>query len=165
MRVSQTSRSPRVIACALIATSLCVFVPYKLARDSEVLEETEQPTYLTCAGAPVRKSGGSWWPGKTGAYKDLRSDEKLVRQYVAKCITQEQTENKGTLGIAIPAGGVELLSNSLAAVTTLRNTLGSTLPIEVIYNGPEEYDKSLISQLEVTALHNCSPGIVLSLTR
>ena len=149
MRVGQTSRSPRVIACALIATSLCVFVPYKLARDSEILETTEQPTYLTCAGAPVRKSGGSWWPGKTGAYRDLRSDEKLLRQYVERCITQQQLEDKGTSGIVIPAGGVNLLSSSLAAVTTLRNTLRSVLPIEVIYNGSEEYDEELIMQLEV----------------
>lgn len=149
MRGTRIAITPRIVACALIATTFVVFVPYKLARDSEVLESTEQPTYLTCPGAPVRKSGGSWWPGKKGAYRDLRSDEKLVRQYVDRCLTEYEVEDQKTSGIAIPAGGVELLSNALATVTTLRRTLRSALPVEVIYNGPEEYDEKLVSQLEV----------------
>lgn len=149
MRSAPTRRSPRIIACALLSTSLLVFLPYKLARDSKTLELTEQPTYRTCPGAPVRTSGGSWWPGKRGALKDLRSDERLVQQYVDKCIAEQRTDNTGGSGIAIPAGGIELLSNALVTVTTLRQSLRSILPIEVIYNGLEEYDEKLVSQLEV----------------
>ena len=127
-------------------------LPYKIARDSEVLELTEQPVYLSCSGAPIRSRGSSWLPGNAGAVRDLRADQKLVQQYSNRCIKEAEVDIKDTrhtVGIAIPAGGVSLLSNTLAVVTVLRHTLRSVLPVEVIYNGAEEYDEELVTQLEV----------------
>ena len=166
MRAGILPRSPRTIACALIAVSVCFFVPFKLSRDSEVLESVEQPAHLTCSGAPVRKST-SWLPGKSGALTDLHTDEKTVKHYIDKCVLPsrfEEEEVKGsgaTVGIAIPAGGTWLLSNTLAVATVLRETLKSTLPIEVVYNGPEEYDELLVSQLQVSyvAAHSSYPVV------
>lgn len=154
MRPGALPRSPRTIACALIAASVCFLIPFKLSHDSEVLDSVEQPAHLTCSGAPVRKSA-SWLPGKAGALKDLHTDEKTVQQYIRKCITRPQEEGKvvpttgSSAGVAIPSGGKWLLSNTLAAVTVLRKTLRSKLPVEVIYNGQEEYDEALCNQLEV----------------
>ncbi len=155
MRAGLLPRSPRVVACALIAASVCFFVPFKLSRDSQVLDSIEQPAHLTCSGAPVRKTT-SWLPGKIGVLSDLHTDEKTVQHYISKCILPSHTDEdevKGSgakVGIAIPAGGKWLLSNTLAVATVLRKTLKSTLPIEVVYNGAEEYDELLVSQLEVS---------------
>ena len=155
MRAGILPRSPRTVACALIAVFVCFFVPFKLSRDSEVLDSVEQPAHLTCSGAPVRKTT-SWLPGKAGALTDLHTDEKTVKHYIDKCVLpsriaeEEVTGSGAKVGIAIPAGGNWLLSNTLAVCTVLRKTLKSALPVEVVYNGPEEYDELLVSQLEVS---------------
>ncbi len=155
MRAGILPRSPRTVACALIAVFVCFFVPFKLSRDSEVLDSVEQPAHLTCSGAPVRKTT-SWLPGKAGALTDLHTDEKTVKHYIDKCVLpsriaeEEVTGSGAKVGIAIPAGGKWLLSNTLAVCTVLRKTLKSALLVEVVYNGPEEYDELLVSQLEVS---------------
>ena len=154
MRAGLVPRSPRTIACVLIAASVCFLIPFKLSHDSEVLDSVEQPAHLTCSGAPVRKST-SWLPGNAGALKDLRADEKTVKHYIQKCILPSRNSEKtvettgATIGIAIPAGGKWLLCNTLAMVTVLRRTLKSTLPVEVVYNGQDEYDQMLVGQLQV----------------
>lgn len=143
--------------CALAAVSVCFFLPFKLSRDSQVLETVDQPAHLTCSGAPVRKSS-SWLPGNAGALKDLHADEKTVKSYIRKCVLSAHVDQKEaassgtTIGIAIPAGGKWLLSNTLTVCTVLRNTLRSALPIEVVYNGPEEHDELLVGQLEVCCI-------------
>ncbi|DBA84574.1 TPA: hypothetical protein ACH3X2_006154 [Trebouxia sp. C0005] len=160
MRAGTLPRSPRTVACALIAVSVCFFVPFKLSRDSEVLDSVEQPAHLTCSGAPVRKTT-SWLPGKAGALTDLHTDEKTVKHYIEKCVLpsriaeEEVTGSGAKVGIAIPAGGKWLLSNTLAVCTVLRKTLKSALPVEVVYNGPEEYDELLVSQLEALPNVTC----------
>ena len=154
MRAGSVSKSPRNIACAFIAAAVVFFVPFKLSRDSQVLDSVEQPAHLTCSGAPVRKSS-SWLPGKSGALSDLHADEKTVERYISKCVLPSRIDEKevagsgANVGIVIPAGGKWLLSNTLAVATVLRNTLKSSLPIEVVYNGVEEYDEVLVGQLEV----------------
>ena len=154
MRNGSPSRSPRIVICIVLAASVCFFIPFKLSRDSQVLETVDQPAHLTCSGAPARKSA-SWIPGNAGALKDLRADEKIVRSYIKKCVLpgrpekDEVTSTGITTGIAIPAGGKWLLSNTLAVCTVLRNSLRSSLPVEVVYNGPEEYDDLLTGQLQV----------------
>ena len=155
MRSGHAPRSPRLVACALVATVVCFLVPFKLSRDSQVLDAVEQPAHLKCSGAPARK-GSSWLPGTAGTLKDLRADEKTVKTYVEKCILSPPTREQEVIsaatraGIVIPAGGKWLLSNTLAVATVLRHALASTLPIEVVYNGQEEYDETLVTQLEVS---------------
>ena len=149
--------SPRIVVCALAGVFVCLFLPLKLSRDSHVLETVDQPAHLTCSGAPVRKSS-SWLPGNAGALKDLHADEETVKSYIRKCVLpahndQKEVASSGTtIGIAIPAGGKWLLSNTLTVCTVLRKTLRSALPVEVVYNGPEEHDERLVGQLKVCSV-------------
>ncbi|KAL3136081.1 hypothetical protein ABBQ32_007105 [Trebouxia sp. C0010 RCD-2024] len=153
----RSGHAARLLACALIGTAVCFLVPFKLSRDSSGLVAVDQPAHLTCSGAPVRKAS-SWLPGKPGALRSLHADEKTVARYVKKCIADLATGGKdakasrATVGIVIPAGGKAMLSSTLAVATLLRETLKSSLPLEVVYNGPEEHDAPLISQLQ--ALQN-----------
>lgn len=158
MRSGHATRSPRLVVCALVAAAICFFVPFKLSRDSQGLVAVEQPAHLTCAGAPVRKST-SWLPGSAGASSNLRADEKTVQSYIKKCILPSATEEeaRAKVGIVIPAGGKALLSSTLAVTTILRKTLMSALPVEVVYNGQEEYDAPLINQLHVSI--SCSGNL------
>lgn len=150
----RSGHAARLLACALIGTAVCFLVPFKLSRDSSGLVAVDQPAHLTCSGAPVRKAS-SWLPGKPGALRSLHADEKTVARYVKKCIADLATGGKdakasrATVGIVIPAGGKAMLSSTLAVATLLRETLKSSLPLEVVYNGPEEHDAPLISQLQV----------------
>lgn len=151
MRSGHAARSPRLVVCALVAAAICFLVPFRLSRDSQNLVAVEQPAHLTCSGAPVRKAT-SWLPGNAGALSTLRADEDTVQSYIKKCILPASTVNEEArtkVGIVIPAGGTALLSSTLAVTTILRKTLMSTLPVEVVYNGQEEYDGSLVNQLHV----------------
>ena len=151
MRSGHAARSPRLVVCALVAAAICFFVPFRLSRDSQGFVANEQPAHLTCSGAPVRKTS-SWLPGSAGALSNLRADEDTVRSYIKKCILPATTgheEARTKIGIVIPAGGTALLSSTLAVTTILRNTLMSALPVEVVYNGQEEYDGPLVDQLHV----------------
>lgn len=154
MRSSYAARSPRLVACALIGTAVCFLVPFKLSHDSPGLVAVEQPAHLTCSGAPVRQAT-SWLPGKAGALSNLRADEKTVKSYIQNCVVNSATggedakDSRASVGIVIPAGGKALLSSTLAITTVLRKTLMSSLPVEVVYNGQEEHDAPLVSQLQV----------------
>ena len=151
MRSGHAARSPRLVVCALVAAAICFFVPFRLSRDSQGFVANEQPAHLTCSGAPVRKTS-SWLPGSAGALSNLRADEDTVRSYIKKCILPATTgheEARTKIGIVIPAGGTALLSSTLAVTTILRSTLMSALPVEVVYNGQEEYDGPLVNQLHV----------------
>lgn len=150
----KSGHAARLLACALIGTAVCFLVPFKLSRDSSGLVAAEQPAHLTCSGAPVRKAS-SWLPGKPGALRSLRADEKTVARYIKKCIAdlatggEDANASRAKVGIVIPAGGKAMLSSTLAVATLLRETLNSSLPLEVVYNGPEEHDAPLVSQLQV----------------
>ena len=177
MRSGHAARSPRLVVCALVATGICFFVPFRLSRDSQGLVAVEQPAHLTCSGAPVRKTS-SWLPGNAGALSNLRADEDTVQSYIQKCVqpaTMEDEEARTKVGIVIPAGGMALLSSALAVTTILRKTLMSALPVEVVYNGQEEYDGPLVNQLHVgtgcggnngnksawCSANACSPAVLL----
>lgn len=151
MRSGHAARSPRLVVCALVAAGICFFVPFRLSRDSQGLVAVEQPAHLTCSGAPVRKTS-SWLPGNAGALSNLRADEDTVQSYIKNCILsapKDDQEVTAKVGIVIPAGGTALLSSALAVTTILRSTLMSSLPVEVVYNGQEEYDGGLVNQLHV----------------
>lgn len=100
----------------------------------------------------MRKTS-SWLPGNAGALSNLRADEDTVQSYIKNCILpapKGDDEVTAKVGIVIPAGGTALLSSALAVTTILRNILESALPVEVVYNGQEEYDGPLANQLHVS---------------
>lgn len=152
--LSQYTISPKTIGRILLATILCVFLPYKLAHDYDFksLYTIVQPIHLICREAPVHPD---WSDAAAGADKDLLADRKLVQQYidVTRCLREaesaEASDSPDTHGIVIVSGGVAMLSNSLAVITVLRETLHSVLPIQVVYFGKEEYDEELVAQLQV----------------
>lgn len=75
---------------------------------------------------------------------------KLKRPAFCACRLQQ---GGLTRGIVIPAGGNVLLNHAWATITVLRESLNCSLPIEIIYNGPNEMDLWSIKKFEVLPFH------------
>ena len=91
----------------------------------------------------------------TGAVADIKrmtADYAHISAFVQSCdFKAKQTSSKTskTRGIVIPSAGHTMFASSWVVVTVLRETLGCTLPIEIIYNGKDELDKELALRLQV----------------
>ena len=144
----------QLLGCVLSAALLFMLLPCKQARESGY-NVTNTPTYLTCMQPPVHSSKVEGRPRQAAdVYEQMFADQKLVQQYIQRClkdakIVHRQNDTRGNAGIAIVSGGVAMLSNTLAVVTILRESLHSALPVEVIYKGQDEYDQALVNQLQV----------------
>lgn len=91
--------------------------------------------------------------GAVADIKRMTADYAHITAYVQSCEFQSrQLSNKTqkTRGIVIPSAGHTMFAHTWVVVTILREALGCTLPIEVIYNGKEEFDNNLALRLEVS---------------
>lgn len=91
----------------------------------------------------------------TGAVADIKrltADYSHISDHVKSCTFQSQklSRHQGSRrGIVIPSAGHTMFAHSWVVVTILRETLGCSLPVEVVYNGNEELDQDLALRLEV----------------
>ena len=100
----------------------------------------------------------------TGAVADIKrmtADYAHISAFVQSCdfkAKQIGSKTSKTRGIVIPSAGHTMFAHSWVVVTVLRETLGCTLPIEIIYNGQDELDQDLALRLQVPAylISTCS---------
>lgn len=102
---------------------------------------------------PPAVSAGS---GAVADIKRILADCAHIADYVQSCDFQSQHKEKKprnqTQGIVIPSAGHDMFAHTWVVVTILRDTLGCTLPIEIVYNGQKELDVSLAKRLKVCSL-------------
>lgn len=95
-------------------------------------------------------------PKHKGAVADIKrmtADYAHVSAFIQSCefkSNQLSSNTKRTKGIAIPSAGHTMFAHTWVVVTILREALGCKLPIEVIYNGQDEYDEELALRMEVS---------------
>ena len=95
-------------------------------------------------------------PRHSGAVADIKrmtTDYAHISDFVQSChfrSPQLSRSTSKTRGIVIPSAGHTMFAHTWVVVTILRETLGCTLPIEVIYNGNEELDEQLALRLQVS---------------
>ena len=95
--------------------------------------------------------------GAMGDIKRITADWQHISAYVQSCDFQSKRNTSSsttkTRGIVIPSAGHAMFAHTWVVVTILRETLGCTLPIEVVYNGAEELDVALAERLTVCFDH------------
>ena len=91
--------------------------------------------------------------GALGDIKRITADWQHISAYVQSCDFQARINNSSRLqksrGIVIPSAGHAMFAHTWVVVTILRETLGCSLPIEIVYNGQEELDVDLAERLKV----------------
>ncbi len=90
--------------------------------------------------------------GATEDIKRITADWEHISAYVQSCEFQSKhntSKAAPTKGIVIPSAGHAMFAHTWVVVTILRETLGCSLPIEVVYNGKEELDVNLAERLKV----------------
>ncbi|KAL3146379.1 hypothetical protein ABBQ32_003064 [Trebouxia sp. C0010 RCD-2024] len=90
--------------------------------------------------------------GAMGDIKTILADWSHISDYVQSCEfeSQQLTRNPGnrSQGIVIPSAGHAMFAHTWVVVTILRDTLGCSLPIEIVYNGQEELDATIGEHLK-----------------
>ena len=98
--------------------------------------------------------------GAVGDIKRITADWEHISTYVQSCGFQSKHNISNavakTRGIVIPSAGHAMFAHTWVVVTILRETLGCSLPIEVVYNGKEELDVDLAERLKVCTTSCCS---------
>lgn len=105
--------------------------------------------------------------GAMGDIKRITADWEHISTYVQSCDFQSNRNGSGgaqkTKGIVIPSAGHAMFAHTWVVVTILRETLGCSLPIEVVYNGEEELDVVLAERLKVCPI--CHQHLIYSIVR
>ncbi len=98
--------------------------------------------------------------GAVGDIKRITADWEHISAYVQSCDFQSKQNISNavpkTRGIVIPSAGHAMFAHTWVVVTILRETLGCSLPIEVVFNGQEELDVNLAERLRVCTTSCCS---------
>lgn len=98
--------------------------------------------------------------GAVGDIKRITADWEHISAYVQSCDFQSKHNVTNavskTRGIVIPSAGHAMFAHTWVVVTILRETLGCSLPIEIVYNGQEELDVDLAERLKVCTISCCS---------
>lgn len=91
--------------------------------------------------------------GAVGDIKRITADWEHISAYVQSCDFQSKQNISNavskTRGIVIPSAGHAMFAHTWVVVTILRETLGCSLPIEIVFNGKEELDFDLAEQLKM----------------
>ncbi|KAL0031384.1 hypothetical protein WJX79_007994 [Trebouxia sp. C0005] len=91
--------------------------------------------------------------GAVGDIKRITADWEHISAYVNSCDFQSKQNASNavskTRGIVIPSAGHAMFAHTWVVVTILRETLGCSLPIEIVYNGQEELDGDLAERLKM----------------
>lgn len=162
----RASRSWGLVAAFALIVSLCFCVKSKFETTHDkhqsaslISAVTLRPANIICSEKlslrdSLRKPRSGHGLGEQAeALSNLYANKKAVASYIKNCVAPAtlpaSAGTKLTTGIVIPAGGKALLSSAIALLTVVRETLKSHLPVEVVYNGQEEYEALLVSQLHV----------------